>query len=267
VVEWFDDLAVGMRFKSQEKVLTREDIKRFASEFDPQRLSWFAACSGRLFHCLHPWLGMRHRSSSQGAPAMGPVRAQRCPVRLHALRTGCKRIQRPPCAFLAPSGAKYARRADVGFDHARISMVRALWLCYTSSKICNSTNHREGHFLGKLAASRGGSNLGKCNSWQTQPRISHRARGRAAHGGGQGQPVRASGRHSDLGCLPPWPQSLGDRGVALGRHRPCMCAGPRAGMPACIQYQPGKAEHCASSCAKHQHRPTSSCRNVAHLFP
>src|SRR5262245_23914486 len=25
-----------MRFKSQEKVVTREDIKRFASEFDPQ---------------------------------------------------------------------------------------------------------------------------------------------------------------------------------------------------------------------------------------
>jgi len=36
VVEWFDDLAVGMRFKSQEKVVTPEDIKRFASEFDPQ---------------------------------------------------------------------------------------------------------------------------------------------------------------------------------------------------------------------------------------
>ena len=36
MVEWFDDLAVGMRFKSQEKVVTREDIKRFAFEFDPQ---------------------------------------------------------------------------------------------------------------------------------------------------------------------------------------------------------------------------------------
>jgi hypothetical protein len=30
VIEWFDDLAVGMRFKSPEKVVTREDIKRFA---------------------------------------------------------------------------------------------------------------------------------------------------------------------------------------------------------------------------------------------
>ena len=36
MVESFHDLAVGMRFKSQEKVVTREDIKRFASEFDPQ---------------------------------------------------------------------------------------------------------------------------------------------------------------------------------------------------------------------------------------
>ena len=36
MVEWFDDLAVGMRFKSQEKVITREDIKHFATEFDPQ---------------------------------------------------------------------------------------------------------------------------------------------------------------------------------------------------------------------------------------
>jgi acyl dehydratase len=36
VIEWFDDLAVGMRFKSPEKVVTREEILRFASEFDPQ---------------------------------------------------------------------------------------------------------------------------------------------------------------------------------------------------------------------------------------
>src|SRR5260370_2697652 len=36
MVEWFDDLALGMRFKSAEKVITREDIKRFATEFDPQ---------------------------------------------------------------------------------------------------------------------------------------------------------------------------------------------------------------------------------------
>ena len=35
-IEWFDDLALGMRFKSPERVISREDIKRFAAEFDPQ---------------------------------------------------------------------------------------------------------------------------------------------------------------------------------------------------------------------------------------
>src|SRR5713226_6242108 len=36
VIEWFDDVRVGMRFKSPDKLVTREDIKRFAAEFDPQ---------------------------------------------------------------------------------------------------------------------------------------------------------------------------------------------------------------------------------------
>ena len=36
MIEWFDDLAVGMRFTSSEKVVTRDDVKRFAAEFDPQ---------------------------------------------------------------------------------------------------------------------------------------------------------------------------------------------------------------------------------------
>lgn len=35
-VEWFDDLAVGMRFKSAEVKVSGADIKRFAAEFDPQ---------------------------------------------------------------------------------------------------------------------------------------------------------------------------------------------------------------------------------------
>jgi acyl dehydratase len=35
-IEWFDDLTVGMRFKSAEVEITEADIKRFASEFDPQ---------------------------------------------------------------------------------------------------------------------------------------------------------------------------------------------------------------------------------------
>jgi acyl dehydratase len=36
MIEWFDDLKLGMRFKSGETMVSREDIKRFASEFDPQ---------------------------------------------------------------------------------------------------------------------------------------------------------------------------------------------------------------------------------------
>ena len=36
MIEWFDDLVLGMRFESAEKEITREDIKRFAVEFDPQ---------------------------------------------------------------------------------------------------------------------------------------------------------------------------------------------------------------------------------------
>ena len=36
MIEWFDDLKVGMRFKSGEAMVSKEDIKRFAREFDPQ---------------------------------------------------------------------------------------------------------------------------------------------------------------------------------------------------------------------------------------
>ena len=35
-VEWFDDLTIGMRFRSPEVEVTEADIKRFAAEFDPQ---------------------------------------------------------------------------------------------------------------------------------------------------------------------------------------------------------------------------------------
>jgi acyl dehydratase len=36
MIEWFDDLKIGMRFRSGEVTVSREDIKRFAAEFDPQ---------------------------------------------------------------------------------------------------------------------------------------------------------------------------------------------------------------------------------------
>jgi acyl dehydratase len=36
MIQWFDDLTLGMRFKSGEVSVSKEDIKRFAAEFDPQ---------------------------------------------------------------------------------------------------------------------------------------------------------------------------------------------------------------------------------------
>ena len=36
MIEWFDDLTLGMRFKSAEGSVSKEDIVRFATEFDPQ---------------------------------------------------------------------------------------------------------------------------------------------------------------------------------------------------------------------------------------
>jgi acyl dehydratase len=36
MIEWFDDLAIGMKFKTGEAQITAPDIKRFAAEFDPQ---------------------------------------------------------------------------------------------------------------------------------------------------------------------------------------------------------------------------------------
>lgn len=36
MIQWFDDLTVGTRYKGGEAEVTRDDIKRFAAEFDPQ---------------------------------------------------------------------------------------------------------------------------------------------------------------------------------------------------------------------------------------
>jgi acyl dehydratase len=36
MIEWFDDLKVGMRFKSEALTVSKDDIIRFAKEYDPQ---------------------------------------------------------------------------------------------------------------------------------------------------------------------------------------------------------------------------------------
>ncbi len=36
MIEWFDDLKLGMRFTTEKMTVTKDDILRFAAEFDPQ---------------------------------------------------------------------------------------------------------------------------------------------------------------------------------------------------------------------------------------
>jgi acyl dehydratase len=36
MIEWFDDLKIGMRFKSEAVTVSKDDIIRFAREYDPQ---------------------------------------------------------------------------------------------------------------------------------------------------------------------------------------------------------------------------------------
>ena len=36
MIEWFEDLSLGMRFKSESIQISEDDIKQFATKFDPQ---------------------------------------------------------------------------------------------------------------------------------------------------------------------------------------------------------------------------------------
>ncbi len=47
MIEWFDDLKLGMRFKSGETKVSGEDTKRSASEFDPGPFHMDAAAAGK----------------------------------------------------------------------------------------------------------------------------------------------------------------------------------------------------------------------------
>jgi acyl dehydratase len=48
-IEWFDDLAIGMQFKTGEARITAPDIKRFAAEFDPQPMHLDEGTAARAF--------------------------------------------------------------------------------------------------------------------------------------------------------------------------------------------------------------------------
>ena len=60
VIEWFDDLVLGMRFNSSGKQVTREDVIRFASEFDPQPYHLDEAAAERT-----PLKGLARRAGTQ----------------------------------------------------------------------------------------------------------------------------------------------------------------------------------------------------------
>jgi acyl dehydratase len=49
MIEWFDDLAVGMQFKTGEAQITAPDIKRFAAEFDPQPMHLDEEAAAKTF--------------------------------------------------------------------------------------------------------------------------------------------------------------------------------------------------------------------------
>ena len=82
MIEWFDDLKVGMRFKSEETTVSKDDILRFAAEFDPQpfhvdeeaaRGTMFGGLAGSGWHTAA--LTMRLMFDSDFKPAWGIIGA------------------------------------------------------------------------------------------------------------------------------------------------------------------------------------------------
>jgi acyl dehydratase len=87
-VEWFDDLSVGMCFKSPEVEVTEADIKRFAAEFDPQPMhldeaaakrSMLKGLSGSGWHLCSIMMRMMvdgyvGRTASLGSPGVNEMR-------------------------------------------------------------------------------------------------------------------------------------------------------------------------------------------------
>lgn len=60
MIEWFDDLAAGMQFKTGEAEIAALNIKRFTAEFDPQPMHLDEDPPPRLFS-----RALRHRDDTQ----------------------------------------------------------------------------------------------------------------------------------------------------------------------------------------------------------
>ena len=88
MIEWFDDLTLGMRFKSGEISVSADDIKRFAAEFDPQPMhldeeaasrSMLKGLSGSGWHLCSIMMRMMFdgfigRTASLGSPGVNELR-------------------------------------------------------------------------------------------------------------------------------------------------------------------------------------------------
>ena len=79
MVEWFDDLKVGMRFKSEAVTVSKDDIIRFAREYDPQpfHMDEEAAKANPLFggRVAHGYLILAFAAGLFVDPDPGPVLA------------------------------------------------------------------------------------------------------------------------------------------------------------------------------------------------
>ena len=88
MIEWFDDLALGMRFKSGDVQITETDIKRFAAEYDPQPMhldeeaaqrSMLKGLSGSGWHLCSIMMRMMFdfyigRTASLGSPGVNEMK-------------------------------------------------------------------------------------------------------------------------------------------------------------------------------------------------
>lgn len=72
MIEWFDDLKVGMKFKSEAVTVSKQDILRFAAEFDPQP---FHLDEVHQVDGLRPaWRGRLHLQSDRDRAAAAGLR-------------------------------------------------------------------------------------------------------------------------------------------------------------------------------------------------
>ena len=88
MVEWFEDLSLGMRFKGETVQISEDDIKQFAAKYDPQPFhldeaaaaqSLFGALCASGWHTACLWMRLaveyRHREDDERRARGEPVAA------------------------------------------------------------------------------------------------------------------------------------------------------------------------------------------------